>query len=487
MGNDTGLEGAQQRQLSKLLVEAYDEVVAAILSKLEAGGRPSRLSRFPTLSLRDNGMPSLNDGAWTGTGPLEYSSLLDPPYSDDQARRMGKFPPDRFPAVAELVVFSCKNPEAVRIPARNSNAEDTLTKVAIDILIAHAADVHFLRFGEIPVTAATRTAVLTPLFKGLFDARLKVAVLAPIALARFDFDRLRLGPSSFIVRMSPDLQRARWERKAYGANGHDQILAAATHAFVLTGWDVPNGNWLELDQSMSSLSSEVRDQIDALFAALRLETGIETGYAQEVRLARGWRHRHNFGLPDVYTLGARRYPEAFDDFGWNRDDLPLVTKAQMREVARVLEALEQSPGERFALATRRLNAAMIRGDVADAILDATIALEVLLGDGDGQAISWKLRMRAGALAGIDGGQTAAKAMSDAIAMVYSTRSAIVHGGRRRRGTPDLHAEQYLAAKQQALDILRSVLKILTRRPEFLDPDRIDKDLLMAPPSVAPSA
>ncbi|UPK34687.1 hypothetical protein IVB18_42915 [Bradyrhizobium sp. 186] len=481
MDDETAQESARQRRWRELLVEAYDEVVAAILSKLEGGGKPSRVSRYPTFSLRENGMPSLSDGAFTGAGPLEYSSLLDPPYSDHEARRLGKFPPARFPAVARLVAFSCEYPEIARIPGPSSDAENPIVKVAIELLVARAADVHFLRFGETPVTAATRTVVLKPLFNGSFDARLNLAVLAPIALARFDFGRMRLGPSAFIMRMSPDLQRARWEMKAYGANGHDQVLAAATHAFVLTGWDIPNGNWNELDQTLSNFSSDVRERIDALFAALRIETGIETGYAQEVRLARGWRHRHNYGLPDVYAVGARRYPEVFDDFGWNRGNLPLVTKAQMREVARLFEALEQSPGERLALATRRLNTAMTRSDFADAILDATIALEVLLGDGDGQAISWKLRMRAAALAGIEEGQAGGKAMNDAISKVYATRSAIVHGA-RRRGAPNAHAERDLAAKEQSLDVLRRMLKILIQRPEFLDLHRIDSDLLMAPPA-----
>lgn len=487
MGDDRTEElDLQQRRLGELLLEAYNEAVAAILKHLEAGRKPSRVNRYPSFSSRDNEMPSLGDGVW-GDGPLEYSSLLDPPYGDDEVRRLGKFPPARFPAVAALVAFARENPEIARIRGVDLDPDEPFTKISIDLLIARAADVHFLRYGAVPVTASTRATVLKPLLKALFDTRLEIAILVPIALTRFDFDRLRLGPSSYIMRMSPGLQRARWRVKAYGANGHDQVLAAASHAFVLTGWGVPNSHWFGLAQTLSGLSSEARERIDALFAALRLETGIETGYAQEVRLARGWRHRHDYGLPEVHAAGARRYPEVFDDYGWNRQDLPLVTKAQMRGVAHLLDALEQAAGEQLGLATRRLNSAMVRSDLADAILDATIALEILLGDGDGQAISWKLRMRAAALAGIEGGHATATAMSDAIATVYATRSAIVHGGRRRRGNIDEHAERDLAAKRLAIDALRQVVKILARRPEYLDPRRIDSDLLMAPPFAATNA
>ncbi|TIQ73668.1 MAG: hypothetical protein E5X44_34955, partial [Mesorhizobium sp.] len=82
MDEEAAQESALQRRLGKLLAEAYDEVVSAILSKLEGGGKPSKVSRYPTFSLHNNGMASLGDGAWTGVGPLEYASLLEPPYND---------------------------------------------------------------------------------------------------------------------------------------------------------------------------------------------------------------------------------------------------------------------------------------------------------------------------------------------------------------------------------------------------------------------
>lgn len=466
-----------QCKLQQLILAAYDEVTAAILERLAEGKRPSRLHRFPRFSLRDNGMPALDDGAWSGDGPLEYSSLLDPPYGDDEARRLGKFPPTRFPAVAAVVAFALAHPEVARIHPGHTGPEDHFTKIGIDLLIARAVDLHFLRFGEVPAEPAARAWVLRPIFKGLFDERLKFAVLAPIAFVKFDFERMRIGPGAYLIRMSPNLQRARWDVKAYGLAGHDQVLAAATHAFVLTSWSIDNGNSLGLYQSLSDFHPEARERIDALFAALRIATGVETGYAQEIRLSRGWRHRHNYGLPDVHTVGARRYPEHFDDFGWNRTDLPLVSRARMHDVPTLFAALTASSNDRLALAIRRLNAAMTRSDVADAILDATIALEILLGDGDSQAINWKLRMRGAALAALDSDRTAGEAMHATLGKVYAARSAIVHGGKRRSDASDEGI-----ARELAIDALRKILGIVARRSEFLDPHRIDAELLRAPPA-----
>lgn len=421
-------------------------------------------------------MPSLDDGAWSGDGPLEYSSLLEPPYGDDDARKLGKFPPARFPAVAALVSFALAYPKVVRMDHQNSGPEDVFTKIGIDLLIARAVDLQYLRCGEAPVAPDVREAVLRPIFKGLFADRLNLAVLAPISLVNFDFDRMRIAPGAYVIRMSPDLQRARWSAKGYGLVGHEQVLAAATHTFVLTGWGIDNGDSFGLYNSLSNFNPEARERIDALFAALRIATGVETGYAQEVRLSRGWRHRHNYGLPDVHAAGARRYPEHFDDFGWNRTDLPRVSRNQMQDVPGLFAALTTSTNDRLALAIRRLNAAMTRSDVADAILDATIALEILLGDGDGQVINWKLRMRGAALAALDGDQNAGEAMHLSVGKVYSARSSIVHGGRRRSDAPDEEA-----AKQLAIEALRTILRVVARRSEYLDPLRIDAELLRAPP------
>lgn len=72
-----------QCQLRQLIFAAYDEVTVAILDRLAEGKRPSRLHRFPRFSLRDNGMPSLDDGAWSGDTKAQRG--------DDTKRRSGRY------------------------------------------------------------------------------------------------------------------------------------------------------------------------------------------------------------------------------------------------------------------------------------------------------------------------------------------------------------------------------------------------------------
>jgi len=298
-------------------------------------------------------------------------------------------------------------------------------------------------------------------------------VVIPIALVRFDFDRFRLSEDAILIRMSDGLQRARWQGKARAANGHDAVLAAASHALVLTNWGIPNQAKWSLGETLSSPAPPIAEVVDSFFAALRLALDLDTGYAQEVRLAKGWRSYYRLGEPQVYAVGARRYPPHFDNYGWMREGLPLVSKEDMRAVANRWTNLLAIQDSRFTLALRRFDSMLTRNNPADVILDATIALEILLGDGDGQSISWKLRMRAAALLGLDADRSMMDELRTAINKIYGVRSAIVHGGKRKSKELDEDA-----AANQAVNVVRTVINALIEHPIYLDPLKIDADLLL---------
>ncbi|MGH6908683.1 MAG: hypothetical protein ACREEG_00735, partial [Phenylobacterium sp.] len=70
------------------------------------------------------------------------------------------------------------------------------------------------------------------------------------------------------------------------------------------------------------------------------------------------------------------------------------------------------------------------------------------------------------------------AMWAGVARVYDVRSGIVHGltSRKRQKSP----AEIESARQEALDILRMVLKALLAQPTFLKPGVIDRELLLSP-------
>lgn len=482
------LDSPAHEDLTSVLLTLHDaalkEVIDAVRAKLAAGQAPQRAA-VPEVSVRENGMPSISDAPiFSRNGPLEYCRLLDPPWGDDEARAAGKYPRLDFPAMHALQDFIVANPEA---SVAYGEAQRPIIDIFAQFAIEKSADAYFRKFGNVESDEKTRGTMLRKLYAGLFREDLEVAIVIPIALTHFEFERFPLNKQAYIIKMSKALQQVRWDGKAYGASGHSSVLASATHALVLTGWSIPNRPHLSLGQALAAPTREVSELVGSFFAVLRLETGIDTGYAQELRLSRGWRVYETAVGPEVHAVGARRYPIEFDNFGWIREVLPTVTKAQMEQVRETWNALKTLSSKRVELALRRLNAAMTRDDAADTILDATIALEILLGDGDGQAISYKLRMRAAALRGLTGTKVEMEAIRKDMTAIYTSRSAIVHGVNNKQSRNEDHQSN----ARLAVETLRIVIKALTTHPRFLDPLVLDSELLLFSASTistpAPSA
>lgn len=470
-----------QRELVRLFTAALDRIIRAIRVELSLGRKPRRKSNEPSVSFRDNGMPSLTNGSsWDATGPLQYADLLEPLPSPSAPPFKRKLEEGRFVEVDDLVEFVRANPGCAKsispTPLGVPDPGFNLERIMLEIQLAHAANRFFQHHGDTDFNDHKSRALLAPIIRGLFSERVDITTVVPIALVRFNFDRLRLTPDTYIIRMNDTLHRKRWSGKAYGASGHEGVVAAATHAFVITGWNWPNVPWMQMSQDLAVPDIFLRERIEELFAALRLATGVSTGYAQELRLARGWSHLHTDDTPEIYAVGARRYPETFDDFGWMREDLPVIERAQMHEAATVLGRIRRANDDRLTLALRRMNTAMIRSDAADAILDATIGLEILLSDGDSQSIGYKLRLRAGALSNL-AQPGSGVVVGTTIKGVYEARSRIVHGARKSKRISARAADE--SARDAALDMLRRLLMIVLEHPRFLDPTKIDSELLLS--------
>jgi hypothetical protein len=462
--------------LVRLYRKAIEEMIASVHARVAAGAKVER-SRAPQVSRRENGMTSISDPPlFGGNGPTEHTKLFEPPYNDDAARQRGPYPPDEFPALQGLIDFIRNNGGLTR--AYPEGEHEVVLEIQVRLQVEGAVNLHLIKEGTSAWSGRSDRAILSPLLHGLFDERLELAIVVPIALTRFAFDRFRIAPDALIVRIGEGFHRARWTAKAYGGSGHDAVLAAATHALIITGWGVENGRHWDLSQRLRGFGDEAREVVETVFATVRMVTGIDTGYAQMLWLARHWRMRHHLGDPEVFAAGARRYPDAFDDFGWLQDDIPTISRAEAADVASSLTSIRRSGDPRLSLALRRLNGAMTRDEPADAILDATIGLELLLGDKDNQAISWKLRMRAAALAGLRGGRADMERMSKAVADVYALRSSIVHGAGRRSSKAS--ATGPTVGKRLAIDTLRTVLRAIVAMPRYLDPLVVDRELMMVP-------
>ncbi|WP_407156440.1 hypothetical protein [Bradyrhizobium sp. STM 3557] len=265
------------------------------------------------------------------------------------------------------------------------------------------------------------------------------------------------------------------------------VVGAATHAFVSNGWTLDVNSFDEVHGSLGQVSSNVLDAIDSFFGALRVATGISTGYAQVLWAPRGWALDYYCNLTPVYGATLRRYPNEFDNYGWVKQGAT-VTAEELGAARHIYEALLNSESEAIRLAFNRLNGCLTRDDAADAILDGTIGLEVLLGDDQNQSLSYKLRLRAAALAmhradpAYPPSEIAMK-----VKRLYEARSAIMHEQRKKRSKKAAEPADDLNSRERliASDLLRFVLKVLLHTPQYQDPIKIDEGLLLRGDDIEP--
>jgi len=272
--------------------------------------------------------------------------------------------------------------------------------------------------------------------------------------------------------MDDSFQLSRSMIRNYGSGAHEHVVGAATHAFVLTKWSLKgNVGYFKSLRSLSSIDSFPHKEIDNLFAALRMETGYQTGYAQLLYWPSGWAWTYYAGLPPLHGTTVRQYPNVLDNYGWNRELEP-VSKEAAKTVGTLYQTLSKSSHSQLDIAIKRLNLCHLRDSHEDTVIDACIGLESLLSDGDPNEMTHKLALRCAALSKLYK-KSQVEAFRD-IKSIYAVRSAIVHGGRRKR-RKKLSVE---GASVKAVNYLVMTIKVLLEHPEYLEPSKIDTDLLL---------
>ena len=156
---------------------------------------------------------------------------------------------------------------------------------------------------------------------------------------------------------------------------------------------------------------------------------------------------------------------------------------QLRAIAlaRIYRAVVTNQSEGIRLALNRINTCLTRSDAHDAILDGTIGLELLLSDDENQALSYKLRLRAAALALLHGDPVypAAEVFTN-VKRLYNARSVIVHGQRKKRSQKATEPADTSSEKDRLLasELLRFVLNVLLTNPQYEQVEKIDAGLLL---------
>jgi hypothetical protein len=315
--------------------------------------------------------------------------------------------------------------------------------------------------------------------QGVLAEDLPIVIAVPILLTKFEPEVAAVAANCAVVPMSKELHLAhasRWGRPSSPVN--ETVAHAATHMLILVNWTMPNMRGSP-SPPYTQLNWYPVDDIDRFFDALRVVTGIATGYAEAFIIPerQTWAYSFKRDLPAIVDgASARRYPSHFDDFGWLQECNP-ITEKQMIEVAEVYRGLASR--DSIELAARRLSAGMLREAEDDAVLDLLIGLEAVLSDRDKGELTFKLAIRTAALLGglsdYDPG-----VIFGQIKQLYNYRSAVAHGNAKRATklrTLDVGGEQ-VSSISLATSLLREVVRQLVRRPDLATPSDIDSKLIL---------
>ena len=460
----------------ELFAAAFDELHGAVINQINVPGQYIRPhSDYPVKSLRDSGFPSFHESGFNGDHtPRDYVSTVRPRGLLGILGALN-LPKIAFPRGAELASFLRSHEIGKRLEmAANWDGP-------VDNLVGDAVERYLHLYGlKSPVEIKRRDALIRPLVFGTVRRKLDLRLVVPIAMTHFETGHFPLTETTYIARIPNRLQLARARMSTLGSGAVRMVVGAATHAFVSTDWNLEVDSADHVQRSLSQSSSNVLNAIDTFFGALRVATGISTGYAQMVWVPKHWALEYFCELTPIYGATLRRYPSEYDNYGWAGQGAAVTTE-NLKEVRRIYRAAVDSQSEAVRLALSRLNGCLTRTDPADAILDGTIGLELLLGDDQNQSLSYKLRLRAAALALLhnDPAHPASEVATE-VKRLYEARSAIVHG---RKKKPSKRASEptdtsYANERLVASDLLRFVLNVLLTNPEYQDPKNIDEGILL---------
>lgn len=318
--------------------------------------------------------------------------------------------------------------------------------------------------------------------RAVFSKELRFDILVPIIRVKFAFDRLQLAAGVSIERMSDDVQLSRGKRRSSSMSAHDDVIIAATHALILENWVIDNSeNYYERADTLSDVAgySKAITLIDKFFAALRAVAGVETGYCQIIARRWGWADHWEADLVPLSIVSVRAYPEHFEKIYWG-SDAPELGADVCEEVGNLYNALAQSSSNKLALAAKRLNAASLRSDEQDSIIDITIGLEALLGDASKGEMTHKLATRLAALCKIESFKEHTPAeVFGFCKKLYDYRSAVAHGEHKvdKKCVIKLEEEKTVPTVELGLELLRFALRVLSKNQIYLDPAKLDLYLL----------
>lgn len=424
------------------------------------------------VSYEENGLPNFREGFLSGE--KDFSSFV----SSGIGGRVKPEQIDSYVALGNYAMTDREFQEAI-LPNR-ANPNDGIFKYIAHMLANSIVERYMHVFSDREFTLELCQILYLPLERKIYQRTLEIEVIIPIIFLDFEFDKFQLTENAYVAKMTNDMQIGRAQTKYSSNDGIDiGALSGCTHALVLTGWYIETDHyWV----SASVQSPAIMDRIDRFFASIRMVKNVATGYAQLIQNAVGWAHSFTTNLPEMSFEFVRAYPPSLQKRYLGKDTRPVISKVDMQEISRIYSFLMQDEHASLTIAVKRINSCYLRSSEEDSIIDATIAMEALFSDDDNQEMTHKLALRMAALASLDARheRSAFDVFKDT-KTIYKFRSKVVHG-RKEKEVDKVRFVNQSTGKVPVVEIalanLRQAIRVFAENPQFLEPELIDKTLLL---------
>lgn len=436
-----------------------------IINSAEVAGRTFQYhSNVKTVAFSENGMPQFQAEDTVRNYTLSFKDFEDV---------------TSIPSFKTLVNYASQN-ERLREYFDFAGDFDDQSAWWVFRVVLEAVDRYIHLFNRFDFEQSLLEQIYVELERALFVPRLPVDIVIPIPYVEFQFDDLTMGDNVKIWRMDASFQKARIASLLWSNSDYSRLVAPCSHALVLQNWNIPNDHYLRTAHLVPSLGTEATNILETFFASLRIIFNAETGYAQVVLKPNGWLARMEADLPSVTSDTLRGYPR-YLEFEHPRTKV-MVTREKGVELGSLFQQLTGETKTNVVLAVKRLNRALLRDHEEDSILDATIAMEALLSPENSPEITHRLKLRMAALAKMsDTHSTRVTEILRNIPKIYEYRSSVIHGNaepHKKREIHDVDRNIRIPTVDLALDYLKMAMAVLGKNPEFLDPKRIDTELLL---------
>ncbi|MFJ7755666.1 hypothetical protein ACQKGI_19875 [Peribacillus muralis] len=472
------MEAIKNKKLYELISIVVENGIEKINECIAKSYYMPRHLNYPTVHYsKENGMPRINTTSLGEDRPIDYESFFLPFSPDIDINEIRGYQEYKEYLLQDKRINEYFSPKKYIFPGKD---ESSITVHRIKNMATNLMSRH-LQFKKEGFCKDKFTEDYVLIENCIYQETLPLEVFIPILFTNFDFEEYEINESMSIIKMNNDIQKSRITRQYYPIPIPSAVLEGATHTLVLKGLELKNNSYWDINSVLSKPESYPQAKINLFFNSMRIATDVNTGYAQLIAKPINWAESYESDLVPLHGTTIKSYPSNFDNYYWLSSALPTLTLKDVQKIKDVFNTFVKTEDKKLLLANRRLHQCYMRENEEDSILDATIAMEALLSDGERGELTHKLSLRMAVLLKLSPDiQMETIEVFNAVKHIYGYRSSVVHGSSKVSSKREIKipSGEPIPTIELAITLLRSAIQVLLNHPKYLDPKKIDEDLLL---------